>query len=158
MMFDDLEMFLVWYLNNRPIAPPYETSLHRYRGLHSAVIYRQAPYQVELYIVDPHTEVPDHMHPNVDSFEVFLCGDVHFRHSGKVITPPKLVSQVSNGVHSLLGQHIRVHPNDSHGATIGYRGGMFLSVQKWLAGAPTSVGKNWIATESNEAFNKDILQ
>ena len=136
--YDDLAGFLEWWMNNRPINTPQENSITQAGAIYGVVLYRQAPYQVQLFIMPPYSSIEDHIHPNVDSYEVYLGGDIDFRFDGEMYTP------------EALGTHIRVHPNCWHGGLFGPRGGSFLSVQKWLNGKePTTVGDDWHDVNNN---------
>lgn len=138
MVFDDLEQFLDWWLVLRPINTPDETPTNFNGVLSGTVLFRQAPYQVQLFIVQPNSVIEPHIHPNVDSFEVFVGGDIKF------LCDDVWYEQ------SLLGDKIRVKPTNWHGGKFGARGGCFLSVQKWLNGVtPTSVGYDWYDKENN---------
>jgi len=138
MQFDDLEQFLNWWLNTRYINTPKEFPTNFNGTLSGAVLYRQDPYQVQLFIVQPNSDIKPHIHPNVDSFEVFVGGDIKF-----------LCDDVEYEQNA-LGMSIRVKPNSWHGGKFGERGGCFLSVQKWLNGVfPTSVGDDWHDKNNN---------
>jgi hypothetical protein len=132
---DDLEGFLNWWMETRPIqSEPNEDRTVFDGALYGVVLYRQAPYQVQMFIIPPNCEIDDHVHPNVDSYEVYLSGDIKFRIEGKI---------VEDNV-------IRVYPTASHGGSFGPRGGCFVSVQKWLNGViPTSVGADWKDAKGN---------
>lgn len=136
--YDDLAGFLDWWMNSRPINTPQENSVTQAGAIYGVVLYRQAPYQVQLFIMPPYSSIEDHIHPNVDSYEVYLGGDIDFRFDGEMYTP------------EALGTHIRVRPNCWHGGLFGPRGGSFLSVQKWLNGRePTTVGDDWHDINNN---------
>jgi hypothetical protein len=137
-MFDALTAFTQWWLANRVLAPPADDFFRRAGCGTAIVLYRQPPFQVQLFLVDPHGEVTDHNHPNVDSFEVYLTGDIYFRQNGELLLTEEMIRQHP------VGSTIRVPPTDVHGATIGPRGGAFLSIQHWLNGVvPTSVDLDW---------------
>lgn len=143
MEFDDLEAFLEWWLAIRPMNTPMNDALVYQKDTHGVVLYRQTPYQVELFTVQPNSEIVPHIHPNVDSFEVFVSGDIKFMCNDMWFNQEK------------LGARIRVKPNSWHGGLFGARGGCFLSVQKWLNGVqPTFVGNDW-TDEKNSASYKD---
>jgi quercetin dioxygenase-like cupin family protein len=138
-MFDVLGAFTQWWLTTRALAPPADEFFRRVGCGTALVLYRQPPFQVQLFLVDPNGEVSDHIHPNVDSVEVYVTGDVYFRQNGKQLLTEEIIRQ-----HHPVGQTIRVPPTDWHGATIGPRGGAFLSIQHWLNGIPpTSVDLDW---------------
>lgn len=139
--FDDLEGFLNWWLANRPINTPENDSLVYQKDTHGVVLYRQPPYQVELFIVQPDSEIVPHIHPNVDSFEVYMSGDINFSCDGQWFNQNQ------------LGIHIRVKPSSWHGGKFGKRGGCFLSVQKWLNNVkPTFVGNDWQDAKNNTLY------
>lgn len=132
---DDLEGFLNWWMEEHPIQSEPNEDRTVFNGtLSGVVLYRQSPYQVQMFIIPPNCEIDDHVHPNVDSYEVYLSGDIKFRIEGKI---------VEDNV-------IRVHPTTSHGGSFGPRGGCFVSVQKWLNDVtPTSVGADWNDAKGN---------
>ena len=78
MGFDDLEAFLHWWLANRPMNTPDNWALVHQKDTHGTVLYRQGQYQVEMFTVEPNSEIVPHVHPNVDSFEVYIGGDIKF--------------------------------------------------------------------------------
>ena len=138
---NDLEGFKNWWLDCRIIDPPLDNSLVFVADTHGIVLYRQNEYQVELFIVKPNSEIKPHVHPNVDSFEVYLSGDITFMCNGII------------GEQHYLGTTTRVTPNSWHGGTIGARGGSFLSIQKWLNGVkPTFVGDDWRDDEGKASY------
>lgn len=135
---DDLEDFLGWWMNIRPINTPNESPTNYNGNLSGVVLYREQPYQVQLFSVLPNSVIEPHIHPNVDSFEVYIGGDIAF------MCDDVWHDQVR------LGDFIRVKPSSWHGGKFGERGGCFLSVQKWLNGVkPTSVGDDWHDKDNN---------
>lgn len=144
-MIDPLTDFAMFFLkNNSGVMPcPFHEGLTFIDGVAGIVLYRQGEFQAQLFICQPNTEIPDHVHPNVDSYEVYVGGEVMFRHGGQTVVPPELASAELNGLSAAYGQHIRVLPDDWHGATIGPKGGAFLSIQHWADVPPTSVERDW---------------
>lgn len=142
--FDDLSQFAAWYLSSRPLLVPAENSLSFYETAVGIVLYRQPPYQVQLFIAYPATPIVPHTHPNVDSFEVFLNG-MEFSHCGNVLISMQDALRVaSTGFPQSYGVQIRVRPTDEHGGIGSSAGGAFLSIQKWLNGvSPTCVAADW---------------
>lgn len=135
---DDLTGFLHWWLKKRPFRPPLDNSINHNGVISGTVLYRQPPYQVQLFIVPPNSEIKSHIHPDVDSYEVYMTGDIKF-------WSDDVLYETTNP-----GMFIRVHPQSPHGGDFGEKGGCFLSVQKWLNGVePTSVGNNWDDKDSN---------
>jgi len=114
----------------------------------SMALFRHPPYQAELITFLPSPDggiVPDHGHPNIDSIEVILSGEVGFTLRGKrLLTDEMLAKRLEDGAAWVLGAKIRVRPGETHGAVVGPAGGTFLSIQHWLNGVPpTSVGLDW---------------
>ena len=143
---DELTIFLEWYLENgSKILTPLNDSTHFVEGLTSSCIYRSDQFQVEFVTVAPNTDIPQHFHPNVDSYEVVLKG-MEFVLNGEVILPMN-VAEKQRSDSNLSKKHyenVRVLPKSSHGGRSGPNGGCFLSVQHWLNGVkPTSVGMDW---------------
>lgn len=143
MEFDDLQAFLNWWKATRPLNTPPNGTLIYQKDTHGVVLYRQGPYQVELFTVKPNSEIVPHIHPNVDSFEVFVSGDISF-----------MCNDVWHEQNE-LGSSIRVLPNSWHGGKFGARGGCFLSIQKWLNGVdPTFVGNDWVDKKNKESYKE----
>lgn len=133
MNYDETQAFLNWWLQNRPMAPPIE-GFHTCNGqIQGSVIYRSGQYQVQMFVVQPNSVIAPHIHPNVDSYEVYVSGDVEFMLNGEVYSQANNASGI-----------LRVAPDSWHGGTFGPKGGVFLSAQRWLNGVPpTSVGEDW---------------
>ena len=51
-------------------------------GLNSHLQFRKAQYQVQIFSTPPNYIIPEHKHPNVDSFEIYLSGDIDFSLDG----------------------------------------------------------------------------
>lgn len=137
-LVDDLEEFKTWWESTRIFNTPKESPLDCVGIIYGVVLYRQGPYQVQLFILPPNSVIEPHTHPNVDSFEVFIGGDIDF------FLGDELFNQ------NTIGDPIRVAPTAWHGGKFGPNGGCFLSIQKWLNGvAPTSVGHDWCDNNRN---------
>ncbi len=155
--FDDLEQFMRWWMNSRPLQVPGLNALSFYDKATGIVIYRQAPFQVQLFIAQPEKRLIEHTHPNVDSYEVWIHG-MEFTHNGvmqiSLADGEKLNPQ---GIPLAYGTPIRVRPSDVHGGIGGANGGAFLSIQKWLNGVqPTCVAADW-GGEPMDASHSDKI-
>ena len=143
---DDLSYFANWYLNSgniKRLYTPFKNPLLFVEKVTSLVLYRKDNFQVELITCEPNTVIPEHTHPDVDSYELFLHG-MKFTHNGETIISSEQAEEEINGMPSHAYETIRVKPNDPHGGTASKNGGCFLSIQKWLNGVtPTHVGNNW---------------
>ena len=144
---DELTSFLEWYLKTgfRALYVPYSNFIHFYEGIHGLTIYRDEPYQVQLFTVEPNTVIPIHTHPNVDSYEVSLSG-MELILNDKVALP-RWQANLPDPTNDLpLSRYgvVRVLPDYPHGGSAGKNGGTFMSVQRWLNGVkPTSVAHDW---------------
>ena len=165
---DHLTTFLEWFLDAKafdgfPLYIPVEDSIHfsgtagpdphAASGVVGLTIYRQDPFQVQLFTCTPDGLIPPHTHPNVDSYEVALRG-MEFYLEDKIVlhdwqsvfedTRPGKKGQCMAKYHV-----VRVLPEAIHGAKAHKTGGAFMSVQHWLNGVkPSSVGKDWTREES----------
>ena len=147
----DLEKYLKWVVNNLSICPwsILKNNLSFADGVIGFVVHREGQFQTQLFIVEPNVIIPDHIHPNVDSFEVALHGAT-LRHSGKIMITPK---------DDRAGSSIYVHRNDWHGGGGSDEGGCFLSVQQWLNGVPpTSVGNDWGGDTMGSQHDSKIIK
>lgn len=135
---DDLTNFKSWWLSNRYFNPICMTNVADEHGM---ILYRENEYQVELFMMEPNSTIVPHIHPNVDSYEVYLCGDIRF---------------MCNDIwyeNNTLYSDIRILPNSWHGGEFGANGGAFLSVQKWLNGVePKFVGDDWVGKDGSEKY------
>ena len=83
-MNDTLKNFKNWYLEKNIIKPPLLNGLMFIDGIAGITLYRSKPFQVQMFICNPNTNIKEHSHPNVDSYELFLWG-MTFTHKGKTI-------------------------------------------------------------------------
>jgi len=138
---DDLERFKDWWLTNRPINTPPDSKLVYVADTNGLVLYREGQYQVELFSVKPNSTIKPHVHPNVDSYEVYIAGDIVFTCDGLDYAQKE------------LGATIRVRPDSWHSGIFGNRGGVFLSIQKWGNDVhPKFVGDDWKDKDGNKSY------
>lgn len=144
---DPLERFLEWFLKSGPNIGliPLMGAVHKVEDVWSVRWFKHGQFQVQLFVVPPNYVIPEHTHPNVDSFEVYLGGQIRFSHQGKWVVPESaLVEEGEYGTAPMRGMTIRVRPNDLHGGVFGESGGVFMSVQHWLNGVePHCVGSDY---------------
>jgi hypothetical protein len=147
--FRSLITFYTWFKEQPLLKLPIQTNggtKYDFDGMiiHGMVLCRLPPYQVELFMGYGPGLVPSHRHPHVDSFEVAISGDVRFVVEGKVKLTDSMLAAADDGSMIALGAMVRVRPNAWHGATVGDKGGSFLSIQHWLESVPpTSVAHDW---------------
>jgi quercetin dioxygenase-like cupin family protein len=143
---DDLTNFRDWWLANRPFNTPEKNVLSHVADTHGVVLFRQGPYQVELFNVKPNSTIPAHIHPNVDSYEVYVGGDIEFMREGELYKQHD------------IGGSIRIFPASWHGGNFGERGGCFLSIQKWLNETePKFVGDDWDDANKNTSYKSSKI-
>ena len=157
--FDPLDAFANWFMQ-QPLgnflsrAP--KDGLLNYGRVLSLVLYRKDEYQVELFLSAEKGGFPsEHRHPNVDSYEVHISGEVFLTVNGENAARREVVEDVRpDGSSPIAGYLTRVRPGDFHGAHED-SSGAFLSIQRWLNGVqPTSVGLDWIGPPTHEEHAK----
>ena len=140
--FDDLFAFASWWMATKALNPPVDniTEDENYSGV---VLYRDGQYQVELFTIKKEAVGISHVHPNVDSYECYVNGEIDFVISGQLYSTKE----------GDVGQLTRIHPWDWHTGDSKV-GGSFLSIQKWLNGvSPTSVTLDWTDENGNKKVN-----
>ena len=117
---------------------------HCVEGVNGLTIFREWQYQVQMFLVEPNVVIPEHAHPNVDSYEIFLRG-MRFTLDGRTAVTLKRAERAhAGGMPLYQGEILRVYPGMVHGAASSPEGGAFLSIQKWLNDKkPTTVGDDW---------------
>lgn len=133
--------FCKWWLRYRPFVVPNQGAIRNVGDYRGITVYRDGPFQVQLFISAPHGVATPHTHPNIDSVEVHVGGDGEF------------VADSSTHHFGML----RILPGENHGATTGPEGIAFFSVQKWLNGVkPSSVELDWGGEPLDQAHAKDL--
>ena len=129
-----LREFLRWFINDGPRfgAVPWAMAVTDIYDVTGILWYRAPPFQVQLFAVPADYIIPEHTHPNVDSVELYLGGQIMFSRRGRWVQKIDLTGQPkADGTNYYQGRQIRVRPNDIHGAAIGPAGGVFMSIQHW---------------------------
>lgn len=130
-----------WLSSNAPRVPIGEPV--RIDGATVELLFRQGQYQVERCTIDPDTEIPDHVHPHIDSVEYFVGGASRFR-----------IAQWS-GVPT-PGETVRIRPGIVHGASVGHTGVVFLSLQHWIGIPPSHVTDDWQGATMGDTHKQRI--
>ena len=115
---------------------PDDAPMHKVEDVTSITWYRQGQYQVQIFVMPPNYIVPEHTHPNVDSYEIMMGGRMLLSKHGRWVEDRDFEKLSINDApfSRRRGSAIRVRPNDVHGGITGSTGGLFMSVQKWLNG------------------------
>ena len=129
------------------------TRVGDYTGL---ILYRQPPFQVELWILPPNTAAPDHAHPNVDIFLVHVTGELRVWVGDDMVLKPEETVPLPNGVTKTNGNFIRIRPGQNHRAETGPLGAAFMNVQLWMDGKPRSTDSDWKGDALNEEHKKKL--
>ena len=147
--FDALESFFNWWMSCKAQRPPCDEIINVDGQFTEIILYREGQFQVQLVIAQPDTEIPDHIHPGVDSYEVYMSGDLRFRRDADAFCPQ------DPGI-----SHLRVLPESYHGATVGPRGGTFLSIQHWTDPTvqPSFISHEWGYADENEKVKSKCIK
>lgn len=125
---ESVRAFAVWWMKHKPFRVPAD-GVRVYEGVYGLTLYREGPFQAQMFIVKPNSGSPKHAHPNIDSVEYGIAGADTF------------TSDRNHRIHGL----ICVAPMEFHTAAADKNGGAFISFQKWLNGTqPTSVELDWV--------------
>lgn len=147
-MWSTLEEFVNWYkAEGFPIRPPFEDPIYITEMSYSFVLYREGQYQVELYLIKPDSESPDHKHPHVENIIMVWGGDANTRVDGVLKEYPAwLNDKAENGTHKLFGMTgEKLTDEQTHAVITGQKGAALLSLEKWADHIPpTSVTINWM--------------
>ena len=77
---DELERFCVDFLRKAPVlgAVPFAGAVSMIENVTAILLYRRGQFQVQMFAVPEGTIIPEHVHPNVDSIEVYVGGNIRF--------------------------------------------------------------------------------
>jgi hypothetical protein len=142
---DRLVAFAEWFLT-QPLAAltPLGLPVLSHGNVAHVVLYRDGRYQVEQYLLMQKNAVfPPHRHPNVDTIEVDISGEMLFTVDG-VQTRSNLTLMVRSPFGTVVEKPaVRIRANQEHWVTVGEAGGAFLSIQHWTGCEPNSVILDW---------------
>jgi hypothetical protein len=171
---DPLLAFAAWYhtwvYGNMAFAQHYgvsETKLGM--GL---TVFRVPPFQVQLFLFRSGAVITPHVHPHVESYEVYVAGDMELtvdRLDGRGLLPTTIKEFVEPdefGRTRCNGGMVRIPASSPHGGWIESKivqtvamdgkpleltpGGAFLSIQYWKVGPPTSIQYRWAGLDGSE--------
>lgn len=148
---EPLQEFVRWFCTEGPSLPltPYD-GLAWAGELSGLLLYRSGQFQVQLFTFPPGTVIPPHRHPHVDSFDMFVCGDLTIYKNGKPICPCEFFSQTIDGLPRLRAVGFHIGPEDWHSGKVGPLGAAFLSFQHWRGPEPSTIGLDWEGQPANE--------
>ena len=136
-------------------------NIYDVEGFNSHIQFRNNQYQVQIFSTPPNFIIPEHKHPNVDSFEVYLSGDIDFSLEGSWLSNWDIKD------HTFIDNLfiVQVEHYAIHGAIFGEDGGRFMSVQHWINEVnPSCVGLDYdglgVSTKQSEVdkvkFKKNV--
>ena len=136
-------------------------NIYDVEGFNSHIQFRNNQYQVQIFSTPSNFIIPEHKHPNVDSFEVYLSGDIDFSLEGSWLSNWDIKD------HTFIDNLfiVQVEHNAIHGAIFGEGGGRFMSVQHWINEVnPSCVGLDYdglgVSTKQSEVdkvkFKKNV--
>jgi hypothetical protein len=130
---DPLYEFACSFLEEKPLADYIGAAdtFSRIAEVKALLLFREGSFQVQIFTVPPYYIVPAHTHPNVESIEVYVGGQIRFSHRGNFVFEGR--DPVDNlDISPFKWRMLRVSPEDRHGAVVGATGAVFISIQRWL--------------------------
>ena len=145
---DPIEQFAESFLRDMPVigAVPFAGAVSRVEDVTCILLYRRDQFQVQMFACPEGTIIPEHTHPNVDTIQVYVGGNVIFTHNGRYAYRADEVRAMDGPLRcaNKRGHILRVRPDEKHGAVIGAGGGIFMAVQHWQNGiAPHCVAADY---------------
>lgn len=155
--FDPLAAFANWFVRDQGyrVPPCPFDAISRVGKFTGLVLYRNAPYQVQLWICEPHSEIPEHNHPNMDTLFAYLSGEIYLNVNGVPILTPENTRELQDGMCSNAGVYARIGPTDKHSAKIGPRGGSFLNFGMFHDGFVRSAHLDWEGEPLDKSSSDD---
>jgi len=151
---DPLKKFAHWYIKSLvkqkhlPVNTLYD-NVNIVSNCYGVTLFRQNPFQVQLWLCKANEKSPEHTHPDVDSYEVYFGGDIIFTKNGKKVKEKP--EQLENLKSSAWGWFMRINSDDKHEAIINKMNSSFLSIQYWKNSIPiTSIERNWLGNKFGE--------
>jgi hypothetical protein len=147
-----LEDYLEWFLENgSPIPQMPKDGYENIGNGPYVVLHREGQYQSQLFFVNPSEDLPVHNHPNVNSYELHVGGDIDFIVEDESAIPYAHLMDEKDGISRFWAQGVHVPAGCDHYLKVGRAGGVFVSVQHWLNGIkPTSVDFDWVGDPMDE--------
>tara|TARA_R110000751_G_scaffold10671_2_gene38648 strand:- start:2983 stop:3498 length:516 start_codon:yes stop_codon:yes gene_type:complete len=138
---DDLTDYTQWLMAAAftELDRPIDGIVH-YNPATAVVIDRREAFQAELYTFPAGRDIPEHVHPNVESIEVQVSGSLLLYVEDQCIQGPFSLERAAK---TFMNRGARIPAKSRHRVTVGPEGACFISVQKWTAGMPTSIGNDW---------------
>lgn len=111
-----------------------------YGSVKTSILRSDLRFQVEVVTVAPNTVLPLHRHPDVDSIDIMVEGDILIDVEGVIIAGDYSCERRAA---FLNGKGLRIAADALHGGVVGPQGVTFLSCQRWKMLPLPSIGLNW---------------
>lgn len=158
---DPLLAFAAWYSTwlNGNISFTQMYSVEETELGMGMTLFAMKPFRVQMFMFRPGAVIKDHRHPDVESYEVYVAGDMELTKDGVPQTVREFVAPEPNGVCASTGGMIRIPAGSVHGGWItkfidkyhSTTGGCFLSIQLWLRNwEDESVAHNWSGVDGSK--------
>src|ERR1043165_7069413 len=97
--YDPLMAFATWYVHQPGFGVPRSLydGLSKVGDATGIVLFRQAPFQVQLWICAPGMVVGEHSHPHVDGIGVYISGDLNVCIHGKTVVDETMLVEREDG-------------------------------------------------------------
>lgn len=156
---DELASFAGWYLKTYgPVPASQFDGVHFVGKFGVLTMYREAPYQVQMVLCRPNSNIPQHRHPKTDSLLVMVAGELYLKVNGEYVFPPGCFEALPDGRCNKNFQFIRVPPGTEHGGKIGSKGACFVNFERWLDGKPTSAELDWEGPALSEDHKNQLAK
>src|ERR1700674_4781794 len=138
--FDPLYALYRWFLN-KPVGGltfPHVGAVLDFGNIISTIPYRSGQFQVEIFTMPRPTTFTEHRHPNCDSIQQHLSGELYLTLNGQpTVSPQDMAAWTRSNVNL---PPVRIGPGDWHSGEA-KTPSAFFSFQLWKSGVtPTSVG------------------
>jgi uncharacterized RmlC-like cupin family protein len=143
-----IEEFTLYWMENKPLKSPQDDGVTFVENIHGVILYRDYPFQVELFTMEPNTLVEPHKHPNVETVALYVSGDIDFQRKHKWYIHP---FDMFKGRFPYPA--IKIGPDVQHTARTGPKGGSFLTIQRWLNNTqPKFIGNDWSDNNNKTSY------
>lgn len=145
-----IEEFVQYWMENKPFKSPQTDGVRFVKDSQGVVLYRDHPFQVELFTIEPNSIVKPHTHPNVDTIVIYVSGDIDFQRKHKWYNHP---FDMFRG--RLPYPAIKISSGVKHAARTGPEGGCFITIQKWLNDSkPKFIGDDWTDDNNKSSYRE----
>lgn len=152
---DNLHIWAEHWVNTATMKSmvPEPEKMADYGNVSTAILDRDGAYQVELCVLQGGVVVPLHTHPRMNSIEIGLAGGTRFTLNGRAVLGDLSDEKL---IRFITGRGLRFNSDDVHGGVVLKCGAMFLSIQHWHTGEPTSVALDYQGEPFSDVHSKSL--